>query len=126
LSKETENPVTRKITLPLRYEADFLDGADKDLDAPARSATRNEAMAEARKAGALQSTRLIIVVAEAAGKIHVEPCVAIPRSRSRTRPDRNGRNSQFLSFYFLCQGIYPVEVTEPADFASSLGCRRSI
>jgi hypothetical protein len=29
LSKETENPVTRKITLPLRYEADFLDGADK-------------------------------------------------------------------------------------------------
>jgi hypothetical protein len=27
LSKETENPVTRKITLPLRYEADFLDGA---------------------------------------------------------------------------------------------------
>jgi hypothetical protein len=29
LSKETENPVTRKITLPLRYEADFLDGADR-------------------------------------------------------------------------------------------------
>jgi hypothetical protein len=29
LSKETENPVTRKITVPLRYEADFLDGADK-------------------------------------------------------------------------------------------------
>jgi hypothetical protein len=27
LSKETENPVTRQITLPLRYEADFLDGA---------------------------------------------------------------------------------------------------
>jgi hypothetical protein len=30
LSKETENPVTRQITLPLRYEADFLDGVDKD------------------------------------------------------------------------------------------------
>jgi hypothetical protein len=29
LSKETENPVTRKMTVPLRYEADFLDGADK-------------------------------------------------------------------------------------------------
>src|SRR5215475_8754350 len=28
-SKETENPVTRRVTLPLRYEADFLDGADK-------------------------------------------------------------------------------------------------
>jgi hypothetical protein len=28
-SKETENPVTRQTTLPLRYEADFLDGADK-------------------------------------------------------------------------------------------------
>jgi hypothetical protein len=27
LSKEIENPVTRWITLPLRYEADFLDGA---------------------------------------------------------------------------------------------------
>jgi hypothetical protein len=27
LSKEIENPVTRRITLPLRYEADFLDGA---------------------------------------------------------------------------------------------------
>jgi hypothetical protein len=27
-SKETENPVTRQITLPLRYEADFQDGAD--------------------------------------------------------------------------------------------------
>jgi hypothetical protein len=26
LSKETENPVSRMITLPLRYEADFLDG----------------------------------------------------------------------------------------------------
>jgi hypothetical protein len=24
LSKEIENPVTRRITLPLRYEADFL------------------------------------------------------------------------------------------------------
>ncbi|HEV7601608.1 MAG TPA: hypothetical protein VGO49_15315 [Bradyrhizobium sp.] len=33
---------------------------------------RNEAMAEATKAGALQSSRLIIVVAEAAEKIHVE------------------------------------------------------
>src|SRR5271167_4838255 len=29
LSKEIENPVTRYITLPLRYEADFLDGATK-------------------------------------------------------------------------------------------------
>jgi hypothetical protein len=29
LSKETENPVTRNITMPLRYEADFLDGPDK-------------------------------------------------------------------------------------------------
>jgi len=29
LSKEIENPVTRLITLPLRYEADFLDGAYK-------------------------------------------------------------------------------------------------
>ena len=29
LSKEVENPVTRRITLPLRYEADFLDGAYK-------------------------------------------------------------------------------------------------
>jgi hypothetical protein len=26
LSKEAENPVTRQITVPLRYEADFLDG----------------------------------------------------------------------------------------------------
>ncbi|MBV8287845.1 MAG: hypothetical protein JOZ35_13085, partial [Hyphomicrobiales bacterium] len=29
LSKDIENPVTRQITLPLRYEADFLDGAYK-------------------------------------------------------------------------------------------------
>ena len=29
ISKQVENPVTRRITLPLRYEADFLDGADK-------------------------------------------------------------------------------------------------
>ena len=29
LSKESENPVTRLITLPLRYEAEFLDGATK-------------------------------------------------------------------------------------------------
>ena len=29
LSKEIENPVTRRITLPLRYEADFLDGTYK-------------------------------------------------------------------------------------------------
>jgi hypothetical protein len=29
LSKETENPVTRHTTLPLRYEVDLLDGADK-------------------------------------------------------------------------------------------------
>jgi hypothetical protein len=28
-SKETENPVTRQTTLPLRYQADFLDGTDK-------------------------------------------------------------------------------------------------
>jgi hypothetical protein len=27
VSKETENPVARQITLPLRYQADFLDGA---------------------------------------------------------------------------------------------------
>ena len=27
LSKEAENPVTRYITLPLRYEADIWDGA---------------------------------------------------------------------------------------------------
>jgi hypothetical protein len=29
LSKESENPVTRQITLPLRYEAEFLNGATK-------------------------------------------------------------------------------------------------
>ena len=29
VSKETENPVTRQITIPLRYEAEFQDGADK-------------------------------------------------------------------------------------------------
>jgi hypothetical protein len=29
LSKEAENPVTRQITLPLRYEADFWDGANR-------------------------------------------------------------------------------------------------
>jgi hypothetical protein len=29
LSKDAENPVTRRITLPLRYEADFLDGPYK-------------------------------------------------------------------------------------------------
>ena len=29
LSKEMENPVTRRITLPVRYEADFLDGPYK-------------------------------------------------------------------------------------------------
>jgi hypothetical protein len=28
VSKEAENPVSRQITLPLRYQADFLDGAD--------------------------------------------------------------------------------------------------
>jgi len=28
VSKETENPVTRQITVPLRYQADLLDGAD--------------------------------------------------------------------------------------------------
>jgi hypothetical protein len=31
LSKESENPVTRLITLPLRYEAEFLDGATKSI-----------------------------------------------------------------------------------------------
>src|SRR5271163_3881263 len=31
LSKEIENPVTRRITLPLRYEADFLDGPYKAI-----------------------------------------------------------------------------------------------
>jgi hypothetical protein len=29
VSKEIENPVTRRITVPLRYEADFLDGPYK-------------------------------------------------------------------------------------------------
>ena len=29
LSKDIENPLTRQITLPLRYEADFLDGPYK-------------------------------------------------------------------------------------------------
>ena len=29
LSKDAENPVTRRITVPLRYEADFLDGPYK-------------------------------------------------------------------------------------------------
>ena len=29
ISKDTENPVTRRITVPLRYEADFNDGAYK-------------------------------------------------------------------------------------------------
>jgi hypothetical protein len=29
VSKEAENPVSRQITLPLRYQADFLDGADQ-------------------------------------------------------------------------------------------------
>ena len=28
-SKETENPVTRQMTLPVRYQADFFDGADR-------------------------------------------------------------------------------------------------
>jgi hypothetical protein len=31
LSKEVENPATRRITLPLRYEADFDDGAYKAI-----------------------------------------------------------------------------------------------
>lgn len=30
LFKDVDNPVTRRITLPLRYEADFLDGPYKD------------------------------------------------------------------------------------------------
>jgi hypothetical protein len=38
-SKETENPVTRHITLPLRYEANFLDGVDK-LTSPLLKSTR--------------------------------------------------------------------------------------
>jgi hypothetical protein len=29
ISKDIENPVTRRTTLPLRYEADFLDGPNK-------------------------------------------------------------------------------------------------
>lgn len=29
LSKDAENPVTRHITLPLRYESEFFDGTDK-------------------------------------------------------------------------------------------------
>jgi hypothetical protein len=40
LSKEIENPVTRRITLPLRYEADFLDGAYKATKPPSRSTRR--------------------------------------------------------------------------------------
>jgi len=28
VSKEAENPVSRQITLPLRYQADLLDGVD--------------------------------------------------------------------------------------------------
>lgn len=28
VSKETENPITRQITVPLRYQADLLDGTD--------------------------------------------------------------------------------------------------
>jgi hypothetical protein len=34
ISKQIENPVTRRITLPLHYQADFLDGpykATKDI-----------------------------------------------------------------------------------------------
>src|SRR6266403_12588 len=31
LSKESENPVTRMITLPLRYEAEFNDGPTKGV-----------------------------------------------------------------------------------------------
>jgi hypothetical protein len=34
LSKEIENPLTRRITLLLRYEADFLDGAYKATTHP--------------------------------------------------------------------------------------------
>jgi hypothetical protein len=33
LSKEAENPVSRQIKLPLRYEADFLDGPYKSHQA---------------------------------------------------------------------------------------------
>ena len=39
------------------------------------AAQGNEALAEATKAGALQNSRLIIVVAEAAEKIHVEEII---------------------------------------------------
>jgi hypothetical protein len=34
ISKDTENPVTRRITVPLRYEADFNDGADSGGSRP--------------------------------------------------------------------------------------------
>jgi hypothetical protein len=37
LSKEIENPVTRRITLPLRYEADFLDVLTRPPKRPSRS-----------------------------------------------------------------------------------------
>jgi len=40
ISKQIENPVTHRITLPLRYEADFLDGpyqATKDVFSIRRS-----------------------------------------------------------------------------------------
>lgn len=41
LSKEIENPVTRLITLPLRYEADFLDGP---YNAPKDTFSLNQAV----------------------------------------------------------------------------------
>ena len=60
------------------FERPTKDDIDRALSTLMREAQhqlverRNEAMAEATKAGALQSTRLIIVIAKAAEKIHVE------------------------------------------------------
>jgi hypothetical protein len=68
-----------------RPTKDDIDRALSTLMHEARhrlAARRNEAMAEATKAGALQSSRLIIVVAEAADTIHVE---AIQRAVSLLR-----------------------------------------
>ena len=40
ISKQIENPVTRRITLPLRYEADFLDGPYKSPRTSSQSIRR--------------------------------------------------------------------------------------
>jgi len=41
ISKDIENPVTRRITLPLRYEADFLDGPIRPPRTRSRSTRRS-------------------------------------------------------------------------------------